>query len=82
VNVSWDISLCTGFAKRLTQPLYALATSVIQLAEFNEGGGANPYISHYLCMIWQICEERCLLFCYHSLLPQELRARGKMVFPQ
>ena len=22
----------------------------------------SPYISHYLCMIWQICEERCLLF--------------------
>jgi starvation-inducible DNA-binding protein len=24
---------------------------------------ASPYISHYLCMIGQICEETCLLFC-------------------
>jgi NAD(P)-dependent dehydrogenase (short-subunit alcohol dehydrogenase family) len=24
---------------------------------------ANPYISHYLCMIGQICDETCLLFC-------------------
>ena len=23
----------------------------------------NPYISHYLCMIGQICDEACLLFC-------------------
>ena len=23
----------------------------------------SPYISHYLCMIGQICEEACLLFC-------------------
>jgi hypothetical protein len=25
--------------------------------------GPNPYISHYLCMIGQICEGACLLFC-------------------
>src|SRR5665213_1836525 len=24
---------------------------------------ASPYISHYLCMIGQICDESCLLFC-------------------
>src|SRR5208282_1953060 len=24
---------------------------------------SSPYISHYLCMIGQICEEACLLFC-------------------
>jgi hypothetical protein len=24
---------------------------------------ASPYISHYLCMIGQICDETCLLFC-------------------
>ena len=23
----------------------------------------SPYISHYLCMIGQVCEEACLLFC-------------------
>jgi hypothetical protein len=25
--------------------------------------GASPYISHYLCMIGQICDETRLLFC-------------------
>ena len=25
--------------------------------------GANPYISHYFCMIGQICDEARLLFC-------------------
>ena len=25
--------------------------------------GPSPYISHYLCMIGQICDETCLLFC-------------------
>jgi hypothetical protein len=36
--------------------LYALAAAV-------SATSASPHISHYLCMIWQICEERCLLFC-------------------
>jgi hypothetical protein len=25
--------------------------------------GASPYISHYLCMIGQLCDETRLLFC-------------------
>ena len=41
MNVSRDIGLHTGFAERLTKPLYTLATSVIQLSEFNEGCGAD-----------------------------------------
>jgi len=41
VNVSRDLGLYTGFAKRLTQPLYALAVLVIQLSEFNERCGAD-----------------------------------------
>ncbi len=41
MNVSRDIGLYTSFAERLTKSLYTLATSVIQLAEFNEGCGAD-----------------------------------------
>jgi hypothetical protein len=41
VNVSRDISLYRRFIKRLTKSLCALAASVIQLSEFDEGYGAD-----------------------------------------
>ena len=43
----------------LTKVVDAAAGMAINFASFI----TSPYISHYLCMIGQICEERCLLFC-------------------
>jgi hypothetical protein len=41
VNVSRDLGRYTGFAERLAKSLNTLASSVIQLSEFNEGCGAD-----------------------------------------
>jgi hypothetical protein len=38
-------------------------------------GVPSPYISHYLCMIGQLCDETRLLFCRCGM-PWHLETRG------